>query len=93
MYSTYQFTSASGSISTFASSSVAIPGKTTEEPSVWTEPFKNPFISSRNILIGIFSSVLFPDKSTPTADTNFISGWAVKSSLKSFSECFSFGIE
>ena len=60
-------------ISTFALSKVAIPGKTTEEPSVWTAtPFKNDSISSKNNFTGIFSSVSLPDKSIPTKETNFI---------------------
>ena len=61
---------------------VAIPGKTTDEPSVWTAtPCKNESKSSKNKFTGIFSSVSFPERSIPTKDTNFISGWEDKISF------------
>ena len=67
--------SKSATISTFALLRVAIPGSTTEEPSVCTAtPYRNESKSSKNTLTGIFSSVSLPERSIPTNETNFISG-------------------
>ena len=87
-----QLQSKSASISNLALFKVAIPGKTTDEPSVWIAPLEKPIMSFKKIFIGILSSVSFPDKSIPTKETNFTSVWSSRTSLISFSECLSLGI-